>query len=206
MAGKVILIRHGETGIEYRGRYIGSMDVPLSPVGRRQASLLTRPLREEKAGKYLCSPLRRAGETFRAALNGSGEEPELDPGLREVDFGVWEGKTFAEIESSDPEAVSAWAAQKPDFAFPGGEGITAFRQRVAAVGKKIADAPCETVAVFTHGGVIRALICHYLALDISHHLYFEVQPASLTTLLLHNGRGVLVGLNDRCHLEELQDG
>ncbi len=206
MAGKVLLIRHGDTGIEYRGRYIGSTDVPLSPVGRRQALLLTGPLSEEKAGKYLCSPLRRARETFQAALNGSGGAPELDSGLREVDFGAWEGKTFAEIESDDPEAVSAWAAQQPDFAFPGGEGIAAFWQRVAAAGKKIADAPCETVAVFTHGGVIRALICHYLALDISHHLYFEIKPASLTTLLLHNGRGVLVGLNDRCHLGELRHG
>lgn len=201
MANKVILIRHSDTGEQYRGRYIGSTDVPLSPAGRRQALQLLTPLRKEAAVKSLASPSRRVCETAEAALAGSGIKPEIIPDLREIDFGAWEGKTFAEISSADPEAVSSWAAYLPDFTFPGGEGITAFAARVQEVGRMIAADPAETVAVFTHGGVIRVLICHYLALESSHYIYFDVKPASLTTLLLHEGRGVLTRLNDLCHTE-----
>lgn len=202
MANRIILIRHGDTGEQYRGRYIGSTDVPLSPAGRLQASQLLNPLRKETALKYLASPSRRVCETAQAALLGSGMTPEIVPALREIDFGAWEGKTFAEISSDDPAAISSWAAFRPDFTFPGGEGITAFAARVQEVGRRIAADPAETVAVFTHGGVIRVLICHYLALDSSHYIYFDVQPASLTTLLLHEGRGVLTRLNDLHHTEE----
>ena len=201
MAKKVILIRHGDTGEQYRGRYIGSTDVSLSPAGRLQTSQLLNPLRKEAAVKYLSSPARRVCETAQAALAGSGITPEIIPDLREIDFGVWEGKTFAEISSDDPAAVSSWAAFRPDFTFPGGEGITAFAARVQAVGRMIAADPAKTIAVFTHGGVIRVLICHYLALDSSHYIYFDVKPASLTTLLLHEGRGVLTRLNDLHHTE-----
>ncbi len=201
MAGKVILIRHGDTGSAYRGRFIGSTDVPLAPEGRLQAARLAVPLKREAAVKYLASPARRTMETARTALAWCTLTPESDPDLREIAFGVWEGKTFAEISASDPHVVDAWAAYQPDFTFPGGEGIAAFVKRIAAAGGRIAADPAETVAVFTHAGVIQALICYYLGLDNRHYLFFDVKPASITTLALHaNGRGVLTGFNDLCHL------
>lgn len=206
MADKVILIRHGDTGQQYRGRYIGSTDVPLSAMGQRQAELLAAPLRKEGAMKCLASPSVRVCETAQAALAGSGLAPELDHDLREIDFGAWEGKTFAEINGIDPESVNAWAAYRSDFTFPGGEGIIAFAERVREVGKRIAADPAETIAVFTHGGVIRALICQYLGLESSHYIYFDVKPASITTLLLSKGRGVLTRMNDLCHIGEEHHG
>jgi len=206
MATKVILIRHGDTGLPYRGRYIGSTDVPLSPAGNRQASMLAAPLRKVAVRKCLASPSRRVCETAQAALAGSGLAPELDQNLREIDFGAWEGKTFAEICNSEPERVNAWAAYRPDFAFPGGEGIAAFAARVREVGERIAADPAEAIAVFTHGGVIRELICHYLALASRHYIDFDVKPASITTLMLSGGRGTLMGLNDLCHIEECHRG
>ncbi|MDO9585441.1 MAG: histidine phosphatase family protein [Syntrophales bacterium] len=206
MAGKVVLIRHGDTGLQYRGRYIGRTDVSLSPEGRLQSLLLAEPLRKEAAARYISSPSRRTCETARAALAEGSIVPDLDPDIREVDFGAWEGKTFAEINASDPEAVTGWAAYKPDFAFPGGEGIADFIKRVREAGRRIAADPAETVVVFTHGGVIRALICHYLGIDSRNYLYFDVRPASLTTLMIHNGKGVLTGLNDLCHLKDGHNG
>lgn len=202
LAHKVILIRHGDTGIQHRGRYIGSTDIPLSPDGWLQASQLAAPLRREAAGKYISSPSRRARETARAALDWCTIATEFDPDLREVDFGAWEGKTFAEITASHPQDVAKWAAYHADFAFPKGEGIAAFAKRVQEAGRRLAADPAETVAVFTHAGVIRALICHYLALECSKYLHFDIKPASVTTIAIHdNGRGVLTGLNDLCHLE-----
>jgi alpha-ribazole phosphatase len=200
MAAKVILIRHGDTGRQYRDRFIGATDVPLSPEGRLQSALLAQSLRRAAVVKCLASPALRTRETVRAALDGSALSPEFEPDIREVDFGDWEGKTFEEIRASDPEAVDRWAAYRPDFAFPRGEAIAAFVERVVKTGSRIAADPAETVAVVTHAGVIRALICHYLALDSRNYLNFEVKPASLTTIAVYNGRGVLTGLNDICHL------
>jgi broad specificity phosphatase PhoE len=206
MAAKVILIRHGETGQQYRERFIGSTDLPLSSEGRLQSTLLARPLRREAVAKYLSSPASRAGETALAAFNGETFSPEIEPDIREIDFGAWEGKTFEEIHASDPDAVARWAAYQEDFAFPGGETIAAFVSRVEKAGRKIAADPAESVAVFTHAGVIRTLICHYLALDHRNYLNFDVKPASITTIAICNGRGVLTGLNDLCHLEDGHGG
>jgi broad specificity phosphatase PhoE len=201
MAGKVLLIRHGNTGSQYEGRFLGRTDVPLSPEGRLQSSLLAKPLQKEAAAAYIASPSRRTCETAQAALAWGALAPDLDPDLREIDFGAWEGKTFAEIHAADPEAVAGWAAYKPEFAFPGGEWIADFLKRVRKAGNRIAACPAETVAVFTHAGVIRSLICHYLGLDSRNYLCFDVKPASLTTIMLFDGKGVLTGLNDLCHIE-----
>ena len=206
MPGKVVLIRHGETDTKYRGRFIGSTDIPLSPEGRLQSSLLAGPLRRDAAVKFISSPSLRTCETAEAALAWNTIAPELDPDIREVDFGAWEGRSFAEIDASDPEAVADWAAYRPDFAFPGGEAIADFTKRVRNAGERIAADSAETVTVFTHAGVIRAMICYYLDLDARKYLYFDVKPASVTTIMVHNGRGVLTGLNDLCHLEDRRHG
>ncbi|MBI4634645.1 MAG: histidine phosphatase family protein [Deltaproteobacteria bacterium] len=206
MASKVLLIRHGETDTKYRGCFIGSTDIPLSPEGRLQSSLLAGPLRREAAVRYISSPSLRTCETAQCALAWNPIAPDLDPDIREVDFGAWEGKTFEEITASDPEAVAGWASYRPDFAFPGGEAIADFTKRVQKAGERIAADPAETVVVFTHAGITRAMICHYLGLDARNYLYFDVKPASVTTIMVHNGRGVLTGLNDLCHLEDRQHG
>ncbi len=206
MAAKVILIRHGDTGTAWRERFIGSTDASLSPQGLRESSLLAGPLLREAAVKCLSSPALRARETAGAALSGTSLLPELESDLREIDFGDWEGKTFEEIQAAAPDAVSRWARYLPDFVFPGGEALAAFVERVERAGRRIAADPAEAVAVFTHAGVIRALICHYLGLDHGKYLYFKVGPASLTTIEIHDGGGMLTCLNDRCHLNHSRRG
>ncbi len=86
------------------------------------------------------------------------------------------------------------------FTFPGGEGITDFLQRIERVGKRIASHESETVIVFAHGGVIRALICFFLGLEPAHYILFEIDNASVTTVRLFGNNGVLAGLNDTCHV------
>ena len=126
---------------------------------------------------------------------------ESDPGLREIDFGRWEGMSFAEIASDDAAAVDRWAEMDRDFTFPDGEGIANFRERIGATAERIAAVAAETVVLFTHGGVIRFLICHFLGLPDRHHLLFDIRPASISEIRIDGGKGVLVRLNDRHHLE-----
>ena len=201
MAERLILIRHGDLGNRCRGRYIGRTDAPLSAEGRRQSAALAGPLaRLPNGANLLVSPLRRTRETAEIAL-GRGANFAVDPNLREIDFGRWEGMGFAEILAADPAAVDRWAALAEDFAFPDGESIGHFRKRIGAAAGRIAADPAETAVVITHGGVIRFLICHFLGLPDRTHLLFDVQPASISEIRIDGGKGVLTLLNDRRHLE-----
>jgi broad specificity phosphatase PhoE len=201
MAKRVILIRHGDLGEACRGVYIGRTDVPLSEGGKRQAAALAGEIGRLDGAHILCSPLLRSRETAEIAI-GAVDACDIDSDLREIDFGRWEGMGFTEIAAADdPTAVERWAALDEDFAFPGGESIGDFSKRIGAVARRIAADPAGTVIAFTHGGVIRYLICRFLGLEDRHYLLFDVRPGSVSEVLLDGGRGVLTRLNDRCHLE-----
>ena len=200
MAKRLILIRHGDLGESCRGRYISRTDVPLSTEGRRQAAALAGELVPLNGARILCSPLLRCRETAGIAL-GAGATLDLDDDLREIDFGRWEGMSFAEVAAADPAAVDRWAALDEDFAFPGGEGIGVFRERIGAAAGRIADDPAGTVVAITHGGAIRLFICRFLGLDYRQYLLFDVRPASISEIRIEDGRGVLTRVNDTHHLE-----
>lgn len=203
-AHEIVLVRHGETGPLYRGRFVGRSNVPLGEAGNHQAAALAkRPELQETAACYV-SPLRRARETVSLALPGRMSRLEAD--LREIDFGAWERMSFEEIAAQAPEVVEQWARFDEGFRFPGGESIGEFLARVKRVAEVLERRSAHgRVVAFTHGGVIRALICHWLGLPPENYVLFEVQPASVTTIKLFDGRGVLAGLNDRCHLAGMED-
>lgn len=223
---EVVLIRHGSTGARWSGRFVGSTDLPLSPTGRGQATALSQAVvlarRSELSSVhgYFASPLRRVRETAKLALPDT-VTIEYDDDLREIDYGQWEGLTFAEIVALAPDKVDGWARLDPAFAFPSGESFADFTARVRRVAARVAAqrGRRERLVLFTHGGMARALICHWLGLSPAHYLLFEVGNASVSTVRLfitdraeaEGGGpaaddgfacGVLIGLNDRHHLEE----
>jgi broad specificity phosphatase PhoE len=104
--------------------------------------------------------------------------------------------TFRDIREADPDGVARWARFAPDFAFPGGESIGGFLARVGRVAERMAGCGAPSVLAVTHGGVIRAMVCRLLDLDPRRYLLFEVRPASVTTIAVHDGGGVLVGLSN----------
>jgi alpha-ribazole phosphatase len=176
--------------------------VPLSESGKRQAAALAGELGRLNGAHILCSPLLRTRETAEIAL-GAVDACDIDSDLKEINFGRWEGMGFAEIAAADPAAVERWAALDEDFSFPGGESIGDFHKRIGAVAGRIANDPAGIVVAFTHGGVIRFLICRFLGLEDRHYLLFDVRPGSLSEISIEGGKGVLTRLNDRCQLESI---
>lgn len=200
---QVYLVRHGDTGEPLKGRFVGRRDVPLGPLGQRQAAALVRCRELQLCREAFCSPMLRVRETI--GQSGLDLVCQQDPDLREIDFGHWEGLSFAEISSDYPAGVDRWARLESDFCFPGGEAYADFLGRIQKAAERIArTAASQTapVAVFAHGGVIRALICHWLGLPAKHYLLFEIEPASVSALRLFGDRGVLTRLNDLTHLRE----
>jgi broad specificity phosphatase PhoE len=117
--------------------------------------------------------------------------------MQEVDFGRWEGKTFAEIVAEDAEAVAAWTNDPAHFCFPGGEALVDFHKRVAAIMQMLFEDNSNRILLVTHGGIIRHLLCLCLGIPLDKYLVFDVQPGSYTSLLLYPDGGVLTGMNIR---------
>jgi len=136
----LLLVRHGETDWNAEGRLQGHTDRPLTDVGRRQAAQLADELAGHGIAAVYASDLARARETAEIVAARLGLPVRLDPGLREKNWGTWEGLTPAERDGV--ELV--------------GETTEAHRERTLAALRRIcARHPGERVLVVTHGGSLR---------------------------------------------------
>ena len=195
-AKKLLLARHCETGPDYFGRFVGSSDIGLGPMAPEQAERLAGVIEGYNPEAVYCSPLKRARKTLEM-VNDHYELPGAweDDRLREIDFGRWEGLSFAEIAMRDTELVNRWAVWSPDFAFPEGEAVSDFLVRTQNMADRMAALDEETILVIAHGGVVRAMLCHYLRLPPEHYLLFDVKPARLVAVDVFREGGVLSGFN-----------
>ncbi|TVS15135.1 MAG: histidine phosphatase family protein [Planctomycetaceae bacterium] len=199
MARRLLLMRHARVPLAFQGKLIGSTDVALDRSGELQA--LAQTDRVARWAPQVCysSPLRRCRQTAAAVV------PELtvrfDAELREIDFGRLETRTFAEAAADDPGLTDRWATFAPDFAFPDGEDLAGFLRRVGAVAERLIRDPAATVLAVTHGGVIRAMICHLIGLDPRHYVAFHVPYAALAVIDLCDGQGVLAALEQPGEME-----
>jgi broad specificity phosphatase PhoE len=175
---------------------VGATDVPLRAEGISQSARLAAGLGRRRPTRCYCSPLARTQQTARIISESIGLSVTTDRDLREINFGEWEGMTFDQAAARHPEAVARWASFSDDFAFPGGESLRDFLERIQRTADRLAADPSERILVITHGGVIRAMICHLLGLSPRSYVLFEIQCAAVSTIKLFDGRGVLAGLNE----------
>jgi probable phosphoglycerate mutase len=114
----LLLTRHGEAA---QGDVMlgGQLDVPLMPQGREEAAALARRLNGVRIDRIVSSPMLRALET--AQIVATGRPVEVDARLRELDYGRWEGLTYAEIDAHDPELRARWEHDPAATHSPGGE-------------------------------------------------------------------------------------
>jgi broad specificity phosphatase PhoE len=184
---RLLLIRHGRPAEDARGRCYGRLDVGLSPAGLAEAAELGRAL---TVATIVSSPARRALET--AAALGA---PEVDERLRELDFGELEGRTYDEIERERPELFARWMETPTEVRFPGGEGFEDLRERaVAAAAELRVRHAGGTVAVVTHGGVVRALLADALGLPSAAIFRLDVGYARVSVVDWFDGDAPVVRL------------
>jgi probable phosphoglycerate mutase len=151
----ILLARHGQTTENAAGRILGRRDPPLSTQGRADAAALARSLANEGLRAIWTSPLARARETAAVAAAELGLEAIVLDDLAESRRGLWEGRTYAELEEEDPERLAAFEAGERTFAFPGGESLQAQIARTRRALATIAAGPQPALAV-AHAGTIRA--------------------------------------------------
>lgn len=191
MARNLYLIRHGEITGRLKGKFVGSTDADLSPAGLKQAARLNSLLSRKSPDVCFSSPMRRCLQTAEQAMGVLNIELVRQESLREVDFGKWEGLGFDEIVQSDPAGIEKWIRCDRDFRFPGGESLADFMKRVETSADLLLKSPRNSVAVFTHGGVIRFMLCKLLGLPIRKHDIFEINYADVFFLKIFDGGAVL---------------
>ncbi len=193
----VYLIRHGSVVDAERRRFIGQLDVPLSPLGEAQCAALAARLRGTGLRAIYTSDLARALRSGEIIGAPAGLTPRPLRALREMAMGSWDGLTAAEIEARDPEGFAGWMARVGQFPFPGGESVPELVRRAGPALDRIAGAHAgEPVAVVAHGGTNRAILCHLLGLPFDRLLAFGQDYAALSVLEHAAGRWSLRRLND----------
>jgi probable phosphoglycerate mutase len=153
-----LFVRHGETAWNREGRIQGQRDSALTARGLAQARAAAARVARERPDALYSSDLGRAVETARHVSEATGLDATLDAGLRERKYGIFEGKTWPEIEREHPEEFARHAARDPEHRVPGGESPRQFRERVLHTLDRIArESGGERIAIVAHGGVLDVL-------------------------------------------------
>ena len=186
---RLIFVRHGETAYNAESRLQGQLDTPLNARGREQARAIGGTLRSllgpeidrlDEAEAFFASPLERARETMDIARDAMGLKPgryHLDPVLKELSFGVWEGLTWPEIEVRDAKGLRARRKDRWAFAPEGGESYAMLAVRL----RPWLDSLSEHAFVISHGGVARVLMA----------LIAGIPPAKAVEAPIIQGRAIL---------------
>ncbi|GAA2454566.1 bifunctional RNase H/acid phosphatase [Streptomyces glaucus] len=200
-----VLLRHGETPLTPQKRFSGSggTDPSLSDAGREQAERVAAALaRRGTIQAIVSSPLARTRETAGIVAARLGLEVTVDDGLRETDFGAWEGLTFAEVRERYPDDLEAWLADPEAEPTGGGESFTAVAARIAVTRDKLTAAHAgRTVLLVSHVTPIKTFV--RLALDAPPKALFrmELSAASLSAIAYYADGNASVRLfNDTSHL------
>ena len=198
------VIRHGETQWNLDGRWQGHADIPLNEVGRAQARRLAARLRAggPRFDAIYSSDLQRAWETACALGAAVGLEPQPLLALREIDVGRWSGLNGAQVREIDGDTY-ARVLSGEDVPRGGGERfLDMYGRAVAAIEQLAAEHAGATLAVVTHGGVVRALLLHAARDKQGVNPYRIHIGNTAITVLVHDRPGWSFGaINDMAHLE-----
>ncbi len=200
-----VLLRHGETALTPEKRFSGSggTDPELSPAGRRQAEAVAAALAARGTIQaVVSSPMRRCRETAEAVAARLGLDVRVEEGLREADFGAWEGLTFAEVRERHPEDLDAWLASTKAAPTGGGESFAAVARRVSlSRDKLLARYAGRTVLLVTHVTPVKTLVRLALGAPPESLFRMELSAASLSAVAYYaDGNTSLRLLNDTSHL------
>ena len=175
--------------------YGRSPGVHLTADGRREAQKLGCAIKAHRTlGAVISSPLERATETAQFIAGPQALEVSTDEGLNELDFGEWMGKPF-----SDLNQLPGWHKYnrvRSTARAPHGESLVEVQARAwSSLAAIAADFDNATVAVVTHGDVIRALLILLLGMPIDHILRLEIAPASVSEVIVTEGAPVVQSVN-----------
>ena len=204
---RLIIVRHAESTLNCENRIQGHKDSCLTGKGLRQARLLAGRIKNFKVDKIYSSDLGRAYATTREIARRIKLPIIQDPLLREINLGLWEGRTPDEVDKLYDRGYQRWLKKPSSIRIPEAEHIVHFRRRVVGRIKKIAaQNRGKTVLLVTHGGVITALLAYWLKADLDNLLLnLQIDNTSLTFVEESGKKARLRFINNISHLPEKEN-
>lgn len=203
---RLCIVRHGETDWNAGKRIQGHIDIPLSVMGHAQARAVGNALRDEDFAAIYASDLTRTRQTAEATAHLARLPVQLDPGFRERHYGVFQGLTYTECEARYPAAYACHKSRDPRFAPEGGESLLAFAGRMAQTFDTIVRRhPGESVAIFTHGGVLDIAYRQAVGQALTSPRDFAIPNCGINWIEVEAGCWTLLSWAERAHLDRPLD-
>jgi len=203
--GKIYMVRHGETQWNTEGRIQGQTNIPLSEVGKHQASLAADQLSTVKFDAVYSSDLDRTLETAKIIVASSNLKIVTNPNLRERFFGIFEGLTIQEREDTYPELFAQSTKNDVDFTPPEGESIKDTYTRISTPVQTYKDKHMnDNILIVGHGGSLRCAISSLLDLPLESSFKFVLSNCGITIFETYENNTVLLSYNDTHHIHGIE--
>jgi len=205
---RILLVRHGHVEGISPERFRGRADMPLSPLGERQAlATAARIAAAWRPDRILTSPMSRAVATGAAIAAATGAPAETTPALHDIDYGQWQWKTHEEVREAWPAMFRLWFDEPQLVRFPGGEALQDLVARTGDALRLVVEAgPEETVVLVGHDSVNRALLMQLIDQPLSAYWKLALSPCGITEIDVADGRVRVLRVNETAHLEGLGEG
>ncbi len=198
---RLLLARHGQTQASLDGIFSGSLEVPLTDIGHKQAHLLAARLKDEQISSLYCSPQLRAIQTATPIAATLELEIQQREELREMHFGAWEGHRKKDLLQTYAAELALWETGSWRAFCPQGETQEEVITRgTRCLRELLARHEAQTVLVVAHRTLIRLLVGHMLDMGLASSRALEAQTASITEIHIIGERTQLIHLNDTRHL------
>ena len=199
---RFIFVRHGQTEWNRVERFRGRADIPLNATGMEQAQRASARLAETSIAAIYASPLSRTRRTAEIIAAPHHLAISSEPGLLDLDYGAWQGKTPEEVAASDPKRYAQWQTQPDRVRIPGGETLRQLRARVIQLMDDSShEYPGETVVFVSHDIVGKILMCAVLGLDNNAVWRIAQDNAALDIFTKReSGFFAVLTMNDAAHL------
>lgn len=203
-----LMARHGASTYSLEKRFSGSggVDVPLAPIGIKQAQALAHEVKiRGNVSHIVSSPILRTLQTSHIVAEVTGLDVTENADFAECSFGDWDGHTFAEVRERWPNELSEWLANM-SVAPPGGESLAQCRDRVNR-GREtvIAQFPAQTILIVSHVSPIKLMTGIATGAPLESAFRMELPPCSLTSLVwFPDGNSSMFSFAEASHLRELR--
>ncbi len=202
MSLNIYFLRHGETTASRTGGYCGVLDIDLTEVGTQMAQAFADAYRDLPWAAVYASPLRRTVATAQPLCDAIGLEMQVRAGLREIEYGQWEGLTVEAVRQQYEEDYVRWLTEPAWNPPTGGETAVQVASRASLVVAEIENNYTDgNVLVVSHKATIRILLCSLLGIDLGRFRDRIDMPVASVSVVKFDVHGPLLQcLGDRAHL------
>lgn len=204
MSLTLYFLRHGQTGCSRANAFCGGIDAELTPEGLEMAEAFAAAYKSTPWTAIFSSPMQRTIKTGKPLSEALGIEMQLRDGLKEIQYGAWEGKSVDTVSKEYHDDYIRWTADPAWYPPTGGEPAVAIAHRSLQVIEEIKQQySTGNVLIVSHKATIRIILCSLLGIDVGRFRFRLGCPVGSVSIVEFGSHGPLLkALADRTHLDE----